>query len=126
MNSAAYERGVQRLKEVDAEAADSVMQSLSAICPDFGRFIIEFAYGEIHSRPGLSLQQRELATVAALTAMGSAPAQLKIHIGAALNVGLSSTEIVETIIQMAVYAGFPAALNGLAAAKEAFAERGML
>lgn len=126
MNNAAYERGVKRLKEVDAAAADSVMESLSAICPDFGRFIIEFGYGEIHSRPGLSLQQRELATVAALTAMGTAQAQLKIHIGAALNVGLSRTEIVETIMQMAVYAGFPAALNGLAAAKEVLIERGML
>lgn len=126
MNNAAYERGVRRLKEVDAAAADSVMESLSTICPDFGRFIIEFGYGEIHSRPGLSLQQRELATVAALTAMGTAQAQLKIHIGAALNVGLSRTEIVETIVQMAVYAGFPAALNGLAAAKEVFSERGVL
>lgn len=126
MNNAAYERGRQRLEQVDAAATASVMESLSTICPDFGRFIIEFGYGEIHSRPGLSLQQRELATIAALTAMGTAEPQLKIHIGAALNVGVSTTEILETIIQMTVYAGFPAALNGLAAAKTVFAERGLL
>lgn len=125
MDNAIYERGLKRLKEVDAAAGDSVIESLASISPDFGRYIIEFGFGEIHSRPGLSLQQRELATVAALTALGTAQPQLKIHIGAALNVGLTATEIIETIIQMAVYAGFPAALNGLLAAKEVFGERGI-
>ncbi|MHB1676325.1 MAG: carboxymuconolactone decarboxylase family protein [Sulfuriferula sp.] len=125
MDNAIYERGLKRLKEVDAVAGDSVIESLASISPDFGRYIIEFGFGEIHSRPGLSLQQRELATVAALTALGTAQPQLKIHIGAALNVGLTATEIIETIIQMAVYAGFPAALNGLLTAKEVFGERGI-
>lgn len=70
---------------------------------------------------GLDLRSREIATVAALTAMGNAAPQLKVHIGAALHVGLTQDEIVEVIMQMAVYAGFPAALNGLFAAKEVFA-----
>ena len=83
--------------------------------------LIQFGFGQIYSRDGLTLQQRELATIAALTAMGNAQPQLKVHLAAALNVGLSRTEIIETIIQMAVYAGFPAALNGLFAAKEVFA-----
>jgi 4-carboxymuconolactone decarboxylase len=83
--------------------------------------VIQFGFGQVYSRAGLTLQQRELATIAALTAMGNAQPQLKVHIGAALNVGLSQTEIVETMIQMSVYAGFPAALNGLFAAKEVFA-----
>jgi 4-carboxymuconolactone decarboxylase len=69
------------------------------------------------------LKTREIATIAALTALGTAPAQLRVHIHAALNVGCSPTEVTETILQMAVYAGFPAALNGLAAAKEVFAAR---
>jgi 4-carboxymuconolactone decarboxylase len=89
--------------------------------PDLCRYIVEFGFGDIYSRPGLTLQQRELATVAALTALGTAEPQLKVHIAAALNVGLSRTEIVETIMQMSLYAGFPAALNGLFAAKEVFA-----
>jgi 4-carboxymuconolactone decarboxylase len=64
-----------------------------------------------------------VATIAALTALGNAAPQLKVHIEAGLNVGLSRDEIVEVIMQMAVYAGFPAALNGLFAAKEVFENR---
>ena len=93
--------------------------SLKDISPDFARYIIEFPFGDIYSRTGLDL----LATVAALVTMGNALSQLKVHINGALNVGCSRTEIVEVIIQMAVYAGFPVALNGLFAAKEVFDER---
>jgi 4-carboxymuconolactone decarboxylase len=99
-----------------------VVESLAEICPDLGNYIVEFGFGDVYSRPGLNLQQRELATVAALTALGNATPQLKVHIAAALNVGLSREEIVETILQMSVYAGFPAALNGMFAAKEVFAQ----
>jgi 4-carboxymuconolactone decarboxylase len=90
--------------------------------PDFATYLIEFPFGDIYSRPGLDLRAREIATVAALTALGNARPQLKVHINASLNVGLSRAEIVEVIMQIAVYAGFPAALNGLFAAKEVFAE----
>lgn len=77
------------------------------------------------SRPEVDLKTRELATVAALTAMGTAAPQLKVHINGALNVGCSPQEIIEIIFQMSLYAGFPAALNGLFAAKEIFDERGL-
>ncbi|MEM4985882.1 carboxymuconolactone decarboxylase family protein [Collimonas sp. H4R21] len=126
MEQSTYERGLQRLKEVDDIAGEKVIDSLADISPDLGRYVIEFGFGEIYSRPGLSLQQRELATVAALTAMGTAQPQLKVHLAAALNVGLSRQEITETIMQMALYAGFPAALNGMFAAKEVFAEHDRL
>jgi 4-carboxymuconolactone decarboxylase len=89
----------------------------------FGLPAIEFPFGDIYCRPGLDLKSREIATVAALTALGSATPQLKVHIHGALNVGLSRREVVEAIIQMAVYVGFPAALNGTFAAKEVFQER---
>ena len=121
MESTRYERGLERLREVDGAAGDKVIASLADISPDLGRYIIEFGFGDIYSRPGLTLQQRELATVAALTAMGTAQPQLKVHIAAALNVGLSRAEIIETMLQMSLYAGFPAALNGVFAAKEVFA-----
>jgi 4-carboxymuconolactone decarboxylase len=85
--------------------------------------LFEFPFGDIYRRPGLDLRGREIATIAALTALGNATPQLKVHLEAGLNVGLSRTEIVEIIMQMAVYAGFPAALNGLFAAKEIFAAR---
>ena len=81
------------------------------------------AYGEVLSRDKLDLKTRQIATVAALTAMGTAPLQLKAHISGALNVGCKQEEIVEVIVQMAVYAGFPAALNGISAAKEVFQNR---
>lgn len=100
-----------------------MLESLEDIAPDFARYLIEFPFGDIYSRPGLDLKSREIAVVAALTALGNAAPQLKVHIHGALNVGVSRTEVVEIIMQMAVYAGFPAALNGLFAAKEVFAQR---
>jgi 4-carboxymuconolactone decarboxylase len=116
-----FERGLRALNEIDGHAGQSVVDSLADIAPEFARYLIEFPFGDIYSRPGLDLRSREVATIAALTAMGNAAPQLKVHIQAGLNVGLSRDEIVETIMQMAVYAGFPAALNGLFAAKEVFA-----
>ena len=118
-----YQRGWKKLKEIDGEAGERVIESLKDIAPDFARLLIEFPFGDIYSRPGLDLKSREIAVVAALTALGNAAPQLKVHIHGALNVGCSEQEVVEVIMQMAVYAGFPAALNGLLSAKEVFAER---
>ena len=117
-----YDRGWERLKEIDGAAGERVIASLADICPDLGRYIVEFGFGDVYSRPGLSLRERELATIAALTALGTATPQLKVHIAAGLHVGLSREEVLETIIQMSIYAGFPAALNGVFAAKEVFAQ----
>ena len=117
------ERGRRALDEIDGKAGHNVIAALADIAPDFARYLIEFPFGDIYSRPGLDLRAREIATIAALTALGNASPQLKVHIEAGLNVGLSRDEITEVIMQMAVYAGFPAALNGLFAAKEIFALR---
>ena len=65
---------------------------------------------------------RQIATIAALTAMGTAESQLAFHIGAGLNVGLTKEEIIETIVLMNIYAGFPASLNGIAVAKKVFTD----
>ena len=118
-----YEQGWDKLKEVDGEAGERVIESLKDIAPDLGRYTIEFPFGDVYSRPGLDLKAREIATVAALTALGNAQPQLKVHIHGALNVGCTRVEVIEVIIQMAVYAGFPAALNGMLAAKDVFKER---
>lgn len=118
-----YQRGWRKLAEVDGHAGEQVIASLKDIAPDLARYIIEFPFGDIYSRSGLDLKSREIATVAALTAMGNAQPQLKVHIHGALNVGCTREEVIEVIIQMAVYAGFPAALNGIFAAKEVFTER---
>lgn len=121
MPSERFITGQEMLQKVDGKGGDAVIESLQDIAPDFARYLIEFPFGDIYSRPGLDLRSREIATVAALTALGNATPQLKVHIGAALHVGLTQDEIIEVIMQMAVYAGFPAALNGLFAAKEVFA-----
>ena len=96
------------------------MNMLADISPDMARYIIEFPYGDIYARPGLDLKTRELVTIASLTTLGYPQPQLKAHIRNALNAGCSKEQILEVIMQMAVYAGFPAALSGLFAAKEIF------
>lgn len=123
MDKDRYSRGLEKLEEIDGEAGERVIQSLKDIAPDLARYVIEFPFGDVYSRPGLDLKSREIATVAALTALGNAAPQLKVHIHGSLNVGCSREEVVEIIIQMAVYAGFPAALNGISAAREVFRER---
>ena len=119
---ARYERGLEKLRQIDGQAGQKVVDSLADIAPDFARLLIEFPFGDIYSRPGLDLKSREIAVVAALAALGNAAPQLKVHIHGALNVGCTRGEVVEVLMQMAVYAGFPAALNGLFCAKEVFTE----
>ena len=122
-NNNRYARGWAKLKEVDGEVGERVVASLAPIAPDFSRLLVEFGFGDIYSRPGLDLKSREIATIAALAALGNAQPQLKVHIEGALNVGCTREEIVEVFMQMALYAGFPAALNALFAAHEVFEAR---
>ncbi|WNZ25482.1 carboxymuconolactone decarboxylase family protein [Leptolyngbya sp. NK1-12] len=117
------QRGWQRLAQINAEAGAEVLEQMQAIAPDLGRYILEFAFGEIYSRPGLDAKTRQLVTITALTTLGNAQPQLKAHIHGALNLGCTRTEVVEVILQLVVYAGFPAALNAMLIAKQVFAER---
>ena len=119
-NESRLERGKRALAQIDGEAGQHVISALADIAPDFATYVFEFPFGDIYSRPGLSVRDREIAAIASLAAMGNATPQLKVHIEAGLNVGLTREEITEILMQMAVYAGFPAALNGLFAAKEVF------
>ena len=123
MNQSRFETGLERLNHIDGEAGQQVIESLQDICPDLAKYTIEYPFGDIYSRPGLDLKSREIATVAALTALGNCAPQLKVHLNAALNVGCSEEEIKEVILQMSVYAGFPSALNGMFGFKEVLAER---
>ena len=118
-----YTRGLAQLHAIDGRAGEEVVAALSEISPDFARLLIEFGFGDIYARPTLDRRSKEIAVIAALAAMGTAAPQLKVHLNAALNVGVTRDEVVETMILMGVYAGFPAALNGLFAAKAVFAER---
>jgi len=113
-NQTRYERGLAKLADVDGEAGENVVSQLG----DLGKYIIEFAFGDIYSRDGLTLRDREIATIAILAALGGREPQLKVHIGAALNVEITKKEIEEVIIHTVPYAGFPTAINALNILKE--------
>ena len=123
MEASRFDKGLELLTKIDGEAGQNVIESLQDICPDLAKYTIEYPFGDIYARERLDLKSREIATVAALTALGNCAPQLKVHLNAALNVGCSEEEIKEVILQMSVYAGFPAALNGMFAFKEVLTER---
>ena len=86
------------------------------------RCLVEFPFGDVYPRPGLDLKTREMLTIAALTVLGYPQAELKDHVRGALNVGCTPDQILEIILQMAVYAGFPAALEAVKTAASVFGE----
>lgn len=120
-----YEKGKECLENIQDSSVEEIFKDLEDIAPDLSRFVVEFPYSEIYTRKEVDLKTRELCTVAALTAIGTIP-QLKDHINAALNVGNTPVEIVEIIMQMSAYAGFPKAINGVMAAKEVFYKKDLL
>jgi 4-carboxymuconolactone decarboxylase len=118
-----YRRGIETLKRVGGQDYDRATRPLEPFSPDLSHMVVEHVFGDVVSRPGLDLKQREIVTVAALTALGSVRSPLKFHIHGMLNVGCSPQEVVETILHAVVYAGFPAAQDGMTIAREVFKER---
>lgn len=119
-SSERYVRGLRKLTDVDGRDGEEIVAPLG----DLGRYIVEFAFGDIYSRPGLALREREIATVSALTVMGGREPQLRVHLNAALRAGLSAAEVEEVILQTVPYAGFPSAINALNLLREVVAQRG--
>ena len=120
-----YERGAAVLAALAPQKAQAVQDALADIAPDLGRFVIEFGYGDIFTRPGLTPAERQTATIAALTALGTAAPQLAFHVEAGLATGLTPEAIVEILYVTTVFAGFPAGLNALAVCREVFAAKGL-
>lgn len=120
-----YIRGIETLKRVGGQDYARAIRPLEAFSPDLARMLVEHGFGDVVSRPGLDLKQREIVTVAALTAIGSVRPALKFHIHGMLNVGCTPQEVVETILHAVVYAGFPAAQDGMTQAREVFQERNL-
>jgi 4-carboxymuconolactone decarboxylase len=118
MKNERFERGLAALRKVNEKGLDDLTQSMRSVAPDLVRYVIEFAYGDVYTRPGLLPKQRELCIIAALTALGNRERQLREHIQSALNSGCTPQEVTETILTMTVYAGFPAAINGIEIARE--------
>lgn len=125
MEQTRFQRGWELLKQVDNTGGEAVINSLSGIAPDLGRYIVEFAFGDIYARDGLSLQERELVSIASLLTASGCDPQLRVHLNGALNVGVAPEKIVETLIHCVPYVGFPRALNAVSAAKEVFAAWGL-
>jgi len=112
--------------EVDGEGGSRVIESLQDIAPDLGKYVIEFGFGDIYSREGLDLKQRQLVTISSLTTQGGCEPQLIVHINTALNVGLSPQEIIEAIMHCSPYTGFPRVLNAMFTSKRVLEERELL
>jgi 4-carboxymuconolactone decarboxylase len=118
-----YLKGAEKLNELEPNGANKLIDTFSEVCPDLAKYTIEYPFGDILQRDGLDYRTRELVTIAALTALGNCQPQLNGHINGALNIGCTQKEITEVILQMSVYAGFPAAINGMTVAKEVFESR---
>lgn len=114
------ELGMENLAKIDGNAAKVVFEALKDIAPDLNDLMLEFGFGTIYARETLDFKQREMITIASLLTQGGAENQLRVHIQASLNVGLTKDEIVETFIQCAPYTGFPRVLNAIFIAKEIF------
>jgi 4-carboxymuconolactone decarboxylase len=117
-----YDRGLDRMRAIFGSGIDSALKGLAVSSPDLARCLVEFPFADIYTRPGLDLKTREMLTVSALTVLGYPQAELKEHIKGALNVGCTRDEILEIILQMAVYAGFPAAIEAVKTAAAVFGE----
>ena len=110
-----YRRGLDVAEQLAADKlAHFVKSGVAEVAPDFARMVIEFAFGDIYSRDGLDLRSRELIAIAVLAASGHAGAQLRVHVESAGSAGITKPQVVEVLMQIALYAGFPAALNALA------------
>lgn len=96
---------------------DRIVETLQSASPEFARYVVEFAYGEVYPRPGLDIRSRELVSITCLTIQGLKP-QLKTHVIAALQSGVTEDELLELFIHLALYVGFPTALFGLQTARE--------
>lgn len=124
MEDTRLEKGLETIRHyVSEEEANQMMtaDALRELAPDLRRFIVEFAYGEIYSRTELDYKQRQLVTIASLVTQGAEP-QIATHIKRGLTVGLTKTEIVESIMQLIPYTGFPRVQNALMIAKKIYSE----
>ena len=126
MENTRFIQGMEQLKAIDGKGGENVIKSLEDIAPDLGKFIVEFAFGDIYTREGLTTEEREMITLSSLLTAGGCEPQLEVHINGALNVGISPEKVIETFFQCIPYTGFPKVLNAVFAAKKVFAERGLL
>ncbi|HEY8296475.1 MAG TPA: carboxymuconolactone decarboxylase family protein [Candidatus Baltobacteraceae bacterium] len=123
MGDTQYERGEALLRKIDGDrVADNLIAAYRDVAPDFARYLIEFAFGEIYARDG-DLKARELVAIATLATMGGCDPQLETHVHGAFNVGLTESQIVEAVMTLIPYIGFPKSLNAMAVVKRVVDKR---
>jgi 4-carboxymuconolactone decarboxylase len=112
-----YQAGMAIRREVLGDAwVDRATSTANDFTADFQSFITRYAWGEIWNRPGLDRRTRSLITLALLAGLGRSE-ELPLHVRGALNNGLTPDEIKETLLQVAIYAGVPAANTAFAVAR---------
>lgn len=123
-----YERGMEIIREYEDKskkpAYSITFEDLMDLDAELENYIVEFAFGDIYSRDTLNHQQKTLLTIASLATQGLEP-QMRLHVNTGLTVGLTPKEIVNAIIHLLPYTGFPRVLNALKIAKEVFEQRGV-
>ena len=118
-----YKQGLENFRRITGQAGKSLTDTFQKTAPDLERYLMEFVFGDIYSRTRLDVKSRQLAAISALAALGTCQPQLVVHINGALNVGCTEAEIVEVVLAVAIFAGFPAAINAMVIAKQVFADR---
>jgi len=123
-----YQKGIEKIKELTSSSDENptgfmdIGDGFKDIAPDLSKYVVEFAFGDIYSREGLTKQQQTMATIASLVTLGTEP-QLELHINVGITIGLTPKEIVGTIVHLIPYTGFPRVLNALKIVKKVFAQR---
>ncbi|MCG3087990.1 carboxymuconolactone decarboxylase family protein [Sporosarcina cyprini] len=120
-NNTRYNAGTRVMEELFSEEVRTGMQEIKNISPDLWDMIVSFGFGDLYARKTLSLEQREMITLTSLITQGAFD-QLRVHLQAALNVGLTKEEIIELIIHCIGYVGFPKAVQAMGIAGEIFKE----
>lgn len=130
MADSLYQKGIDKIQVLTASPDDNptgemdIGERFKDIAPDLTKYVVEFAFGGIYSRPGLDDKQKVLATITALVAQGKP--QIAMHIKTGLTVGLTPEEIVGCIMHLIPYVGFPSVLNALTVTQEIFEEQGII
>ena len=116
------EKGIKNINRLVEGGNQRLLNGIGELSPDLANYVLEFIFGDLYDREGLDLKTKQIITITALAVLGNARPQLEYHIKAGLNIGLSRKEIIDIMTHISGYAGFPAALNGVNAAKEIFSK----
>jgi 4-carboxymuconolactone decarboxylase len=120
-----YEKGLKNRREVlGAEYVDNAIKSADDFTRPLQELVTEYCWGAIWDRPGLDRRTRSIVNLAMITALNR-PHELKLHVRGAIKNGLKKDEIMEVLLQTAIYCGVPAAIDSFRIAREVFKEDGI-